>query len=176
MKRGSSNTILKRRDRTCRGRPQNHPDTRRRMSKSKIKVMLIAFFDQKSLVYHIFVPEGETVNQYFYQQVLIRLHDRVERSRRALWNDKSSLLHHGNAPAHNAVSVRQLGQKTNAALHHLPCSPDLVPRDFWLFPMLTILVKGTHFSSSEEIKASVTKELKILKEEEFSKCFRRSQD
>ena len=37
-----------------------------RMSKSKIKVMLIAFFDQKGLVHHEFVPEGETVNQYFY--------------------------------------------------------------------------------------------------------------
>ena len=30
-----------------------------RMSKSKIKVMLIAFFDQKGLVHHEFVPEGE---------------------------------------------------------------------------------------------------------------------
>ena len=46
-----------------------------RMSKSKIKVMLIAFFEQKGLVYHDFVPEGEAVNQYFYQQVLICLHD-----------------------------------------------------------------------------------------------------
>ena len=36
------------------------------MSKSKIKVMLIAFFDQKGLAHHEFVPEGETVNQYFY--------------------------------------------------------------------------------------------------------------
>ena len=34
-----------------------------RMSKSKIKVMLIAFFDLKGLVHHEFVPEGKTVNQ-----------------------------------------------------------------------------------------------------------------
>ena len=46
-----------------------------RMLKSKIKVMLIAFFDQKGLVHHEFVSKGETVNQYFYQQVLIRLHE-----------------------------------------------------------------------------------------------------
>ena len=38
-----------------------------RLSKSKIKVMLIAFFDQKDMVHHEFVPEGETVNQHFYQ-------------------------------------------------------------------------------------------------------------
>ena len=42
------------------------------MSKSKIKEMLIAFFDQKGLVHHELVPEGETMNQHFYHQVLIR--------------------------------------------------------------------------------------------------------
>ena len=47
------------------------------MSKSKIKVMLIAFFNQKGMVHHEFVPEGETVNQHFYQQVLIHLHNPV---------------------------------------------------------------------------------------------------
>ena len=54
------------------------------MSKSKIKVMLTAFFDQKGLVHHEIVPEGETVNQCFYQQVLIRLRDRFRRRRRTL--------------------------------------------------------------------------------------------
>ena len=86
-KRGSSSTILKRRDRGCSGRPQNHPNPKKaRMSKSKIKVMLIAFFDQKGLVHHEFVPEDKTVNQYFYQRVLIRLHDRVRCSRRRRWS------------------------------------------------------------------------------------------
>ena len=59
------------------------------MSKSKIKVMLIAFYEQKGLIHHEFVPEGETVNHYFYKQVLIRLHGRVRRTRRAMWSDKS---------------------------------------------------------------------------------------
>lgn len=36
------------------------------ISKSKIKVMLIPFFDQKGLVHHGFVPQGQTVNQYLY--------------------------------------------------------------------------------------------------------------
>ena len=34
------------------------------------------------------------------------------------------------------------------------------------------MMKGTHFSSLKEIKASVTLELKRLKEEYFTKCFR----
>ncbi len=117
------------------------------------------------------------MNQHFYQQVLIRLHDRVRRSRRALWRDKSWLLHDDNAPAHNAISVRQLlAKKQITSLDHPPYSPDLAPCDFWLFPRLKIVMKGTHFASSELIKASVTRELKSLKEEEFAKCFRGWQD
>ena len=131
---------------------------------TKIKVTLIAFFDQKGLVHHEFVPEGNTVNQFFYQQVLNRLHDRVRRTRWALWSEKSWLLHHDNSPAHNVVSVRQLlVKKVIAALDHPPYFLDLAPCDFWLFPRQKIVIKGIRFSSSEEIRASVTKELKNLK-------------
>ena len=147
------------------------------MSKLKIKVMLIVFFDQKSLIRYKLVPEGETVSQYFCQHVLIRLHDLVRRSKRALWSDKSWLLHNDNAPAHNAVSVRQLlVKKQIAALNHPPYSPYLAPCDFWLFSRLKIVIKETRLLSSKEIKASVTKEVKSLKEEEFAKCFRGWQD
>ena len=76
------------------------------MSKSKIKVMLIAFFDQKGLVLHELMPQGQTVNQHFYQQVLNHLHDRVWHTRRALWRNKSWMLHHSNVPVHTALSVK----------------------------------------------------------------------
>ena len=49
-----------------------------RMSKSKIKVMLITFFLIRGMVHHEFVPEGETVNQYFYQQIFIHLHNKFD--------------------------------------------------------------------------------------------------
>ena len=105
-----------------------------RMSKSKIKVTLIAFFKQKDLIHHEFMPKGKTVNPYFYQQVLICLHDRVWRTKRALWSDKSWLLHHENALAHNAVSERHLLVKNQiAAPDHPPCSQDVAPCDFLAF-------------------------------------------
>ena len=78
-----------------------------RMSRSRVKVMLIAFFDQKGLVHHEFMPDGQTVNQTFYKQVLDRLHRRVRRCRRARLAERTWLLHHDNAPAHTALSVRQ---------------------------------------------------------------------
>ena len=96
--------------------------------------MLIAFCDQKAIVHHKFVPEGETVNQHFYQQVLIRLHNRVRRSKWELWSDKLWLFHHDNAPAHKAISVRQLlVKKQITALNYPPYSPDLAPCNFCFF-------------------------------------------
>lgn len=47
---------------------QNSPRAKKaHMTKSKIKVMLIAFFDQRGEVHHEFVPQGQTVNQQFYR-------------------------------------------------------------------------------------------------------------
>ena len=143
-----------------------------RISKSKIKVILVAFFNQKGMVNHEFVPEEKTANKNFHHQVLICLHNRVRRSRRELWSHKSRLLYHDNAPAHKTISVRQLlVKKQITALDHPPYFPDLAPCDFWLFPMLKAVMKGTHFLSLEEITASVTRKLKRLKEEGFTKCF-----
>jgi len=55
-----------------------------RMSKSKIKSMLICFFffvffDSRGIVHKEFVPPGQTVNQTFYQEVLERLRRMVAR-------------------------------------------------------------------------------------------------
>jgi len=52
-----------------------------RMSKSKIKSMLICFFDSQGIVHKEFVPPGQTVNQTFYREVLERLRKRVARVR-----------------------------------------------------------------------------------------------
>ena len=131
------------------------------------------FFDFKGLVHHEFVPEGQTVNQHFYQQVLARLSDRVRRCRRGLWSDAAWLLHHDNAPAHTAISVRQfLTKRQITTLDHPPYSPDLAPSDFWLFPRLKTVLKGTHFASVEDIQAVVTSTLRGIKEDEFIQCFK----
>jgi len=52
-----------------------------RMSKSKIKTMVIVFFDIRGLVHHEFVPHGKTTNAKFYVEVLKRLKRRVHRVR-----------------------------------------------------------------------------------------------
>lgn len=113
------------------------------------------------MFHHELVPEGWTVNQHFYKQVLNHLHDWVRHSRRALWRNKSWLLHHNNMPTNTMLSVRQfLANNHITALDHPPYSTDLAPSNFWLFPRLQTVLKGTHFPSVEEIKTTVTSELK----------------
>ena len=41
-----------------------------RMAKSKIKVVLIAFLDMRSIAHAKFLPQGQTINQHIYIHVL----------------------------------------------------------------------------------------------------------
>jgi len=60
----------------------NSPNPKKaRMSKSKIKSMLICFFDSQGIIHKEFVPPGQTVNQTFYRELLERLRKRVVRVR-----------------------------------------------------------------------------------------------
>ena len=44
---------------------------------SKVKVMLIVFFDIHGLVHHEFIPTGQTVNKEYYLDVLKRLREKT---------------------------------------------------------------------------------------------------
>jgi len=48
-----------------------------RMNKSRVKTMIIVFFDSRGFVHKDFVPPGQTVNRAFYKDVLERLPKRV---------------------------------------------------------------------------------------------------
>ena len=73
-----------------------------------------------------------------------------------------------NAPAHNALRIREFLAKNNIAiLEQLPYSPDLAPCDFFLFPKLKIVIKGTRFQDSKGIKTAVTRELQAIPQESF---------
>jgi len=104
-----------------------------RMSKSKIKSMLICFFDSQGIVHKEFVPPGQTVNQTFYREVLERLRKRVARVRPGIAH--TWMQHHDNVPCHTAVSINEcLAEKSIPVVPQPPYSPDLSPCDFFLFP------------------------------------------
>ena len=64
-----------------------------RMSKSKFKVMMIVFYDIKGIIYINWVPEGQTVNQVYYKDVLTTLRERVRRRRPEMWKNGSTHEH-----------------------------------------------------------------------------------
>jgi len=59
-----------------------------RKSKSKIKVMLMVFFDCHGILHHEFAPEGKTVNTAFYVEVSKHLRDHVCRVPPELWEGR----------------------------------------------------------------------------------------
>jgi transposase len=55
------------------------------------------------------------------------------------------VLHHDNAPAHTALSVREfLARKQITVREHSPYSPDLDPSAFFLFAKVKEIVKGRY--------------------------------
>uniref|UniRef100_A0A3B5AEK4 Tc1-like transposase DDE domain-containing protein n=1 Tax=Stegastes partitus TaxID=144197 RepID=A0A3B5AEK4_9TELE len=126
-------------------------------SKSKVKVMLITFFDVRGIIHCKFLPQGQMINQHVYKEILQNLLCSVREKRRELWQDKLWLLHHDNTPAHDALSIRQfLAEKNIAVLEQPPYSPHLALWDFFLFPKLKGVIKGT--------------QLQRILEESFQEC------
>jgi hypothetical protein len=72
-----------------------------------MKTMLICFFEIRGVIHFEFVPEGTTVNQIFYVEVLKRLIDAVRLKRGEFWRDCSLILHRYNAPAYSSRRVSQ---------------------------------------------------------------------
>jgi hypothetical protein len=65
------------------------------------------------------------------------------------------LLLHDSARPHTARMIDVLETLKFEVLSHLPYSPDLVPSDFHFFPHLKRDLKGTHFTSDDEVKQVV---------------------
>jgi len=145
-----------------------------RMSKSKVKCMLVFFFDSMGIVHKEWVPAGQTVNQYCYKDILERLRERVIRVRPNIATNW--ILHHDNAPAHATFSVAQvLTSKGITMIPQPPFSPDLAPCDFILFQKANSTMKGHHFESTEDIQRSVTQALNDIPQAAFQECYKQWQ-
>jgi len=108
-----------------------------RLSRSKIKVTLIVFFDWRGIVHHEFVPRGKVVNKQLYQEVLARLRDAVRRKRPELWENQTLMLPHDNVPAHASLLIRSYPAKhQSSVVTHPPYSPDVPQQTFSCFPNL----------------------------------------
>jgi hypothetical protein len=74
-------------------------------------------------------------------------------------------LHHENAPAHTALSVREcLSGKQITVL-------DLAPSDFFLFPKVKAILRGRHFDDIDDDRSNTTAALKAIPQNQFQNCF-----
>ncbi|KAE9537933.1 hypothetical protein AGLY_005905 [Aphis glycines] len=146
-----------------------------RQVRSNVKTMLITFFDIKDLIYYKFVPTGQTVNQTYYKEVLIKLREKIRKKRPDQFQNRS--WNHDNAPAHSALSIREfLADKQIPVVPHPPYSPDLALCDFFLFPKIKTDLKGQRLDDIETIKKNAVDQLKQLKIENFQHCFKKWQE
>jgi histone-lysine N-methyltransferase SETMAR len=142
------------------------------MSRLQVKTMLVCFFDHKVIVCYEFIAQGQMVNQQCYLEMLTRLRESVQREKRGIWPDKW-ILHHDNAPVHDALRVcKFLAKNSITKIDHPPYSPDLAPCDFWLFPKLKNALKGQRFADLSNIQRNVKMLLQGILENDFQDCFR----
>jgi hypothetical protein len=98
--------------------------------KSQMETILITFFDTKGIAHFELIPQGQKQTTKLitgkccsgYMKLCVE---------KGLNFGQFWILHHHNAPAHKALSVKQfLAQKSITHVEHLPYSPDLVLNDF----------------------------------------------
>jgi len=70
------------------------------------------------------------------------------------------LLHDYARPHTAHTTIEALEMLKFEVLSHPPYSPDLAPSDFHFFPHLKRDIKGTHFTSDDEVKQAVTSWIK----------------
>ena len=79
-------------------------------------------------------------------------------------------FHQDNAPVNKSIVVT--GYLTKMGIKIVlqpPYSPDLAPREFWLF----LKLRGCRYETIEEMKEAVTKVIDTLTQEDFSGAFQK---
>ena len=124
------------------------------MQKSAGKVLASFFWDQDGILLTDKLPKGQTINAEYYSSLLVQLKDILKEKRR--WKfTKVVLFLQINAPAHRELATqKKLTYLGFQCLDHPPCSPDVAPSDYHLFPGLKKQSKGHHFSSDAEVIAA----------------------
>ena len=117
------------------------------------KILLTVFWDSQRVYMTEFLEAGKTVNSARYIETIKNLQQRVCRVR---GSTSRILLLHDNARPHTArATIDALETLKFEVLSNPPYSPDLAPSDFHFFPHLKRDLKGTHFTSDDEVKQAV---------------------
>ena len=149
------------------------PETKRQSSQWKYtgspRPLMILFFWQH---WHHLHAQGShwTVNKEYDVEILREFRKRFRRKRPALFKSGQWHFQHDNTPVHNSILVTDyLTKMVIKTIPQAPCSPDLSPCDFWLFPKL----RGCRYETIEGMKEAVMKVIDTLTLEDFHGSFQR---
>jgi len=126
-----------------------------KVTQSAKKFMATIFWDCRGIFLINFKERNTTVNAACCASLLHKLRDAIKKRRGML--GRGVLLLHDNAPVHTAAvakaTVKECGFEE---LEHPPYSPDLAPRDYYLFSKLKKDLQCRKFDDEEEeVKAAV---------------------
>lgn len=139
---------------------------------SRDKQMIMAFFDNKGMIFYCLVPKDKTVNGAFVIDVLKRFLKAFRRKRPEMASNQW-FLHWDNAPVHTARNVQAfLEEKHINVLEHPPYSPDLAPADYFLFPRMKSDLAGLHMTR-DTFKIELERVLRNISKDDFATAFQR---
>jgi len=120
---------------------------------SEGKVITLVFWDAEDILFIDYLEKGKTITGEYYSDLLTRLDEKICEKRPGL---KKKIFHQEDAPGHKSVlTMGKLRGLHYELLEHPPCSPDLAPSDFCLFPKLKVFLAAQRFSWYQEAIASV---------------------
>ncbi|UYV80648.1 hypothetical protein LAZ67_19001219 [Cordylochernes scorpioides] len=124
-----------------------------RFTKSKVKTLLVTFFD---------------INEVFLG-IMRRLRKAVRLKSPERWQNNDWILHVDNARPHTAHVVLQfLAKHSTIQMPHPPYPPDIAPNDFFLYPKLKMKLKGRKYDNVDMIQAESKATLRNLSKSDLS--------
>jgi len=140
-------------------------------SKSRVKIMLLIFLILEGLLIMNLYQLDKQSTKFTIWKYWKSCVKKLDGNDPKFFANNSWILHHDNAPAHTALSVREfLATKQINALEHPAYSPNLAPNYFFLFPKKKEIFKGRHFDGIDDIRSNTTAALKAIAQNQFQNC------
>ncbi|CAI9733412.1 Hypothetical predicted protein [Octopus vulgaris] len=119
------------------------------------KVMASVFWDAKGIVFIDYLQKRHAINGEYYANLLRQL-KRALKIKRPGKLAKGVLFHQDDAPVHKSlVSMAVVRDCGFEVVDHPPCSPDLAPSDYYLFPNMKKHLAGKQHRSDDDVMCAV---------------------
>lgn len=122
------------------------------------KALLSIWWDQKGVIHHELLKQGETITGELYQDQITRL-SQILREKRPEYEKRQHkvILLHDNARPHVSKRVQDTLQSLRwEVLPHAAYSPDSAPSDYHLFRSMAHSLSEKRFQSYQEVEKWIT--------------------